>query len=169
MNNQKYLELILLLVGSLFAFSLVPASAHGPAEDGGGGMMLRMMDLMHGSIDRDSSLKCSGLGDKDLMERGEMMMEELMGHDDHERVEETMEKDITDHDAMHTMMGMWATGCVGDEVAASIGEHYGMRHTAATEEESGSFSSSWLFALAIGVMAGLVVGKFYGKIFTAQS
>ena len=84
-----------------------------------------MMELMHEHMDQSSTMDCDTMTDETLMEHGEEMMEEMMGHEDHERVEEAMEVDMADHDAMHVMMGMAASGCFGDEIGAMLAEKYG--------------------------------------------
>src|SRR3989338_4523973 len=63
-------------------------------------------------------------GIMEMMEEGEEMMDEMMGHEDHERIEEAMEVDMKDHDSMHMMMGMWSTGCVGEETFGTLATHY---------------------------------------------
>lgn len=102
------------------------AFAHGdPGDMLGSAGMMSMMDMMHNSMDRNSSFDCNKASDMEMMEAGEEMMEEMMGHEDHERIEEAMEKDMNDHDSLHMMMGMWASGCVGKETMSTLAVRYG--------------------------------------------
>src|SRR3989344_5077849 len=92
----------------VLVFAVGTAYGHGESTglSGSGGMM-RMMDLMHDQMDNNQAFDCDKAGDEEMMEKGEEMMDEMMGHEDHERVEEAMDKDIQDHDSVHMMMGMW--------------------------------------------------------------
>lgn len=131
------------------------ALAHG--EEGGmmggpsGMMSERMMSLMHERLDASAVMDCDVMTDETFMEHGEEMMEEMMGHEDHERVEEAMEVDMADHDAMHVMMGMMESGCFGDEIGASIAERY----KAPSEPEARAGSGGML---AVGLVGGVVLG-----------
>ena len=97
-------------------------------------------------------MDCDKLGDEDMMEQGEDMMDEMLGHEDHERIEEAMEKDMNDHDSMHTMMGMWATGCIGDEAINTI------------NSRSGTQSPLWA-GIVVGALAGFAGGWAGGMAF----
>jgi len=111
---------------SVIALSGWSVNAHGTDSKMSGSMgMMKMMDLMHGQMDNNQAFDCDKASDMEMMEHGEEMMEEIMGHEDHERVEEAMEKDMQDHDSMHMMMGMWSTGCVGDEAMNTLSTRYG--------------------------------------------
>ena len=145
---------------SLVAFAMIvgvapiAVFAHGE-ESGmmGSGTMGEMMTLMHDRMDENAATDCGTITDEIMMEQGEEMMEAMMGTEDHERVEEAMEADMHDHDAMHIMMGMAGTGCVGDEVAASIGARYGHATASAADPRTGSGGM-----LVIGLIGGAVLG-----------
>lgn len=110
----------------VFVSSGWSASAHGTDTGMSGSMgMMKMMDLMHEQMDDNQLFDCDKATDMEMMEEGEEMMDEMMGHEDHERVEEAMEKDMQDHDSMHMMMGMWSSGCVGDETMGTLAVRYG--------------------------------------------
>lgn len=144
----------LIAVATIIAAAPVTVLAHG--EEGGmmgSGTMGEMMTLMHDRMDENAATDCGAITDEMMMEQGEEMMEAMMGTEDHERVEEAMEADMHDHDAMHIMMGMAGTGCVGDEVAASIGTRYGHATTTTTEPRTGSGGM-----LVIGLIGGAVLG-----------
>src|SRR3989344_4918693 len=98
-----------------------------------------MMELMHEHMDQSSTMDCDTMTDETLMEHGEEMMEEMMGHEDHERVEEAME------------VGMAASGCFGDEIGAMLAEKYGA--SAAPAARAGGNGM-----LAIGLIGGAVLG-----------
>lgn len=125
----------ILLVASFLVFVLsgLPtgqagwsAYAHGTDTGMSGSMgMMKTMDLMHEQMDGNQLFDCDKATDMEMMEEGEEMMDEMMGHEDHERVEEAMEKDMQDHDAMHMMMGMWSSGCIGDETMNTLAVRYG--------------------------------------------
>ena len=118
----------ILAAASLLVFVLLGWSAHAHGTDiemSGSMGMMKMMDLMHDQMDNNQAFDCDKASDAEMMEEGEEMMEEMMGHEDHERVEEAMEKDMQDHDSMHMMMGMWSTGCVGDEAMNTLAIRYG--------------------------------------------
>lgn len=152
----------------IVVFTAVPFAvlAHGNAEGiMSSGTMGEMMTLMHGQMEKSASVgNCGSLNEEAMMEYGEGMMEEMMGSEDHERVEEAMEQDMHDHDAMHLMMGMAATGCFGEEVAASVARQYGI---AAEEGDDGDGTESRLDdsgTFAIGIIGGLILG-FLGSGF----
>src|SRR3989344_9055338 len=116
-----------LLVAGLLVFALSGWSvyAHGTDTGMSGSMgMMKMMDLMHDHMDENQAFDCDKASDMEMMEEGEEMMEEMMGHEDHERIEEAMEVDMQDHDSLHMMMGMWSSGCVGDETFGTLATHY---------------------------------------------
>lgn len=145
-----------LVAGAAFlsiAIAPVAVLAHG----GSGSMMGRMMDMMHGSIERNRSADCDVLSEEELMEAGEGMMEEMMGAADHERVEAALDRDPNDHDAMHTMMGMWATGCVGDETVDGLMERHGVRDRLDALERTAAQKPGWPGA-TIAAVIGAVVG-----------
>lgn len=133
------------------------------AHGGEGGMMggpsgemsQRMMTLMHEHMDETASMDCSSMSGDTLMEHGEEMMEDMMGKEDHEKVEAVMSQE--DHDAMHAMMGMIASGCVGDEAAASIAKHYSFSKGQPRTGSGGTF--------AIGLIAGAVLGVLGAGLF----
>ena len=153
---------------AIFVLSAGLVDAHGAvggAEEGimGGGMMEMMMDMMHGNMDKNSALDCAGLSGEEVMEAGEDMMDVMMGHEDHERVEEAMEQDMADHDSMHTMMGMWVTGCVGDEVAGSLANRYGFSQRIADAERERSNQGGWSMVI-IGALLGAVAGFLVSNV-----
>jgi len=117
-----------LLVAGLLVFALSGWSvyAHGTDTGMSGSMgMMKMMDLMHDHMDENQAFDCDKASDMEMMEEGEEMMEEMMGHEDHERIEEAMEVDMQDHDSLHMMMGMWSSGCVGEETMGTLATRYG--------------------------------------------
>ena len=123
MKKINILAVVSLLVFVLSGWS---ADAHGTDTKAGGSMgMMKMMDLMHDQMDNNQTFDCNGASDMEMMEKGEDMMEEMMGHEDHERIEEAMEKDMQDHDNMHMMMGMWSSGCIGDKTMNTLAMRYG--------------------------------------------
>src|SRR3989338_202611 len=117
---------LLILIG-VMVFTLSGWSAYGHGEamgvSGSTGMM-DMMDLMHDQVDSNQSVDCDTVSDVEMMEKGEDMMDEMLGHEDHERIEEAMEVDMKDHDSMHMMMGMWSSGFVGEETFGTLATHY---------------------------------------------
>lgn len=162
---MKKLFLVSIFI-TVLGFSTGLVSAHGTSVgDGmmGGGMMEMMMDMMHGSMDNYGSVDCAGLDDNEMMEAGEEMMDVMMGHEDHERVEEAMEKDMADHDSMHTMMGMWATGCVGDEVASSLANRYGFSQRISDAERERNNQSGWSMVI-IGALLGAAAGFLVSNV-----
>ena|SRR3989344_7493907 len=118
---------ILIAVGLLvFVLSGWSVYAHGTNTGMSGSMgMMKMMDLMHDQMDTNQAFNCDEASDAEMMEKGEDMMDVMMGHEDHERIEEAMEKDMSDHDNMHMMMGMWSSGCVGEETMGTLSTRYG--------------------------------------------
>lgn len=123
---------IFYIVGlAVFAFLGLPAGqagwsvyAHGTDTGMSGSMgMMKMMEIMHENMDENQSMGCSGMSDMEMMEEGEEMMEEMMGHEDHERMEAAMNEE--DHDSMHMMMGMWSSGCIGEETMGTLAARYG--------------------------------------------
>lgn len=145
-------------------------SASNGTDEGmmGGGMMETMMNMMHGSMDSHQSVECGALSDDEMMEAGEEMMEQMMGHEDHERIEEAMEKDIADHDSMHTMMGMWATGCVGDEVAGSLANRYGFSQRISDAERERNDQNGWSMVI-IGALLGAAAGFLVSNVLKKKS
>src|SRR3989338_4901342 len=95
----------------VFAVSGWSVYGHGETTGmtGSAGMM-DMMDLMHGSLDRNQAFDCESASDMEMMEEGEEMMDEMMGHEDHERIEEAMEVDMKDHDSMHMILHIYFHG-----------------------------------------------------------
>jgi hypothetical protein len=153
------------IIIAVLLFAAYAAFAHGPAGDSGGlSMMSRMMEMMHGNIDANKSVDCKTLSGAELMEHGEEMMEQMMGHEDHERVEEAMEKDMQDHDAMHIMMGMWATGCVGDETMASLMDRGGITERLEALERNVQNQVGWP-AAAMGIVIGAIAGWMGSQLF----
>lgn len=161
MCGMKKIYLISVLA-AVFALSAGLVNAHSASngtDEGmmGGGMMETMMNMMHGSMDKNASVDCAAFSDDEIMEAGEDMMDEMMGHEDHERIEEAMEKDMADHDSMHTMMGMWATGCVGDRVAGSLANRYGFSQRISDAERERNSQGGWSMVI-IGALLGAVAG-----------
>lgn len=154
-------------VSGLFLFGMsfgVPdAAAH--TESGTdmmqSGTMGEMMELMHGRLDGSQATPCSDFTDEQLMEEGETIMDEMMGHEDHERVEEAMEQDMHDHDAMHTMMGMMGTGCVGRDAAGLVASRYGFM----AKDVGGPMGTSGVTSRDVSTMIGaFVVGLVVGML-----
>lgn len=127
--------------------------------------MMNMMDLMHEHMDENQAVDCDTVSDMEMMEHGEEMMEEVMGHEDHERMERSLNEE--DHDSLHTMMGMWSSGCVGDETMNTLATRYGFSEQMGGPSASqGSTQVSWpsaFFGIIIGAVGFWVVGKFVNK------
>lgn len=153
----------LLFAVTILSIALLNAGfvyAHGPAEETpmGSQTMLRMMELMHGNIDKNRTVNCAGLSDAELIKRGEEMMEQMMGKETHEKIEEEMEKiSLKAHDDMHTMMGMWATGCVGDEAVNTMMGRYGISERLTELERKTQNQVGWPMVV-LGVVLGAVGG-----------
>src|SRR3989338_8987039 len=87
------------------------------------------------------------------------MMDTMMGQEDHERVEEAMEQDMHDHDAMHVMMGMMGTGCVGEDAAGLVASRYGFMAGDIGGPKGTSGATSRDVSTMIGAfVVGLVIG-----------
>lgn len=141
-------------------FATGPAFAHGPVgdESTGSPMMLRMMELMHGNIDRNKAINCAGLTDAELIEKGEEMMEQMLGKEVHGKIEEEMEKiSMKAHDDMHTMMGMGATGCVGDETMNTLVGRQGLSQRLEELERRVQSRAGWPMVIG-GITLGVIVG-----------
>jgi len=157
---------LLATVGVLvFTLSGQLAYAHGAENSAGmtsSGGMMKMMEMMHGNIDKNQSFDCNGASDMETMEKGEEMMEEMMGHDDHEKMEESLNEE--DHDSMHTMMGMWASGCVGDEIVNTLMERHGVSDR--FDDNGFGGQADWqniTLGIIIGLIGGWAGGQFLKK------
>ncbi|MBI2451042.1 MAG: hypothetical protein HYV52_01735 [Parcubacteria group bacterium] len=165
---NKKLKLILKISGVwlaiVFGLAFYPARAHGPAGGASGSiMMTRMMEVMHSNFDKNQATSCSSVSDAEMMESGEKMMEEMMGSEDHEKFEGAISEKA--HDDTHTMMGMWATGCVGDEVLNAIAGKYGFESgMMGLNGTRGRFGwSEVAVALIIGVAGGVIGSRIMRK------
>lgn len=142
----------------IFALFNVSAYAHGTdTEISSPTGIMGMMDLMHKHMDENRSIDCSNVGDVEMMEKGEDMMEEMMGHDDHEKMESSLNK--SDHDSLHLMMGMWSSGCVGDENMNTMMERYGIPGNLLNGGYRGQTNWTSVFG---GIILGLI-GGFAGS------
>lgn len=128
-------------------------------------MMSRMMNMMHDNIDANKALNCDDLSDDEMMEHGEVMMEEMMGREAHESAEAAMTQDA--HDNTHTMMGMWATGCVGDETMNTLMDRYGISR-GMTEKPQAQAQAGWT-VVGLGVIIGVVGGWMGSQMFGKKS
>jgi len=146
-------KVIYIVVLTVFSLSGWLVFAHGTetGTDGSSGMM-RMMDMMHESIDNNHDFNCESVSDMEMMEEGEEMMEEMMGHEDHEKMEEAMNEE--DHDSMHTMMGMWASGCIGDETMNTMMERYSVPRYLENGYQNQTNWSSMLLGIILGLIGG---------------
>lgn len=134
------------------------AGAMGGMTAGGtsSAMVTQMQGMMHGDLDKNKTVDCKTISDADMMKHGEGMMQEMMGTKEaHEKAEEAMTKE--GHDNMHTMMGMWATGCVGDEAAGTLMGRYG----AAPAAQNRSGSTGIVLGVIIGALIGVIISKFF--------
>lgn len=130
--------------------------AHGGSGTAMGSQgMVRMMELMHGTLDEHKTLDCAALNDEEVIEAGEEMMESMMGLEVHERVEAVMTEEA--HDNTHTMMGMWATGCIGDETTNALMERKGVTQRLSDLEKEVKGKVEWS-VVAISAAIGAVVG-----------
>jgi len=138
-------------------FTLSGWSAYGHGEamgvSGSTGMM-DMMDLMHDQVDSNQSVDCDTVSDVEMMEKGEDMMDEMLGHEDHERIEEAMEVDMKDHDSMHMMMGMWSSGCVGEENVQTLAVRYGFDNNIMG---SGTGGFGWVTTVLVWILIVLAI------------
>lgn len=152
----------LLVIGATIVF------AHGTGEaESGSPMMFQMMEMMHGNLDKNRMIDCEMQSDAELIERGEEIMEQMMGHEAHEKVEEEMEKSGQEvHDNMHIMMGMWATGCIGDEAMNTLAERHGISQRLEELERKIQNQASWpmvVLGITVGAVGGLVVNQLLRK------
>lgn len=147
---------VAVLGSTIFFLGANVALAHGGsgAAMGSPGMS-RMMELMHGTLDEHKTLDCAALSDEEAIEAGEEMMESMMGLETHERVEAAMTEEA--HDNTHTMMGMWATGCIGDEATNALMERKGVTQRLADLEREVKSRVDWS-AVAISAAIGAVAG-----------
>ena len=146
---------ILMIVGLLvFVLSGLSVNAHGTDTGMSGSMgMMNMMDLMHEHMDENQAIDCDKVSDMEMMEHGEEMMDEMMGHEDHERIEEAMEKDMRDHDSLHMMMGMWSSGCVGEQNMSTLAVRYGYDNMAGP----GMMQNNWGYGMGGGFVTTLLM------------
>jgi hypothetical protein len=147
---------------SAAALAVAPFAVFAHGNEGGmmgSGSRGEMMTLMHNHLDENAAINCDSVTDETLMEHGEELMEAMVGKEDHERIEKAMEEDMHDHDAMHMMLGMMATGCVGDEVGATLAARY-----TAPKARTGSTGM-----FTIGLIGGLVLGFLGAGFFRKKS
>lgn len=151
---KTFLVVTIIFLSSFAIAGLV--SGHGLGEETpmGSQMMFRMMEMMHGNLDKNETTDCAGLTDRELVEKGEEMMEQMMGKEAHERTEKTMTPEA--HDNMRAMMGMWATGCVGDETMNTLMEKQGIVRPYG--EDAKVQNQSGLIMVILGVIIGAVGG-----------
>lgn len=102
------------------------------------------MGILNGNLDKNRAVNCAGLNDAELIERGKEMMEQMMGREIHEKIDEETEKiSMKAHDDIHTMMGMRATGCVGDETVNTMMSRYGISQRLAELERKTQGQAGW--------------------------
>ena len=149
---------------AIVVFSLIASGgivlAHGEEHMGFGGPQTRaMLELMHEQMDHNRSAVCEEANDSIFIEKGEHMMETMMTTEQHERLEEEMEQISPEfHDRMHTLMGMWSTGCVGDEVMLGLADRYGYM---SPNQKEGRLSGDTGLAFIIGGLIGGAVGAAF--------
>ena len=125
--------------------------------------MFRMMELMHGNLDGNRMVACDAVSDAVLLEKGEETMEEMVGGETHGRMEAVMTEEA--HDNMHIMMGIWATGCVGEETLNTMMERGGAADRLEELEREVQNQTIWPAAI-LGAVVGVVggwVGRGFGK------
>lgn len=149
--------LVFALVFGLAGFFALDAALAHEGRMLTGNSMQEMMEFMQGEMGENAGIDCQDLLSTNLIEAGETMMGGMMTSEQHEALEEKMEELSPDmHDRVHGMMGMWATGCVGEDMMAAMGDRYGYfpQDTVVTAA---------LFGGIFGGILGGLVGWFLGR------